>query len=121
MFDKLSENNEERNSLQIMAKNLNTVFMISTMDNEYIIKIIQGLVSEVKIGPFVMPSYEFKLTASKDEWNKFLKAIPIPGSHDLIALLRRKALKIDGNLHPLMSHLLYFKLLLASLRPTEES
>ena len=33
MFDKLSENNEERNSLQIMAKNLNTVFMISTMDN----------------------------------------------------------------------------------------
>ena len=56
-----------------------------------------------------------------NEWNKFLKAIPIPGSHDLIALLRRKVLKIDGNLHPLMSHLLYFKLLLASLRPTEES
>ena len=120
MFNKLTENSESRNSLKIMAKNLNTVFMISTMDHEYIIKIVQGLVAEVKIGPFVMPNYEFKLTASKDEWNKFLKVIPIPGSHDLIALLRRKVLQIDGNLHQLMSHLLYFKLLLASLRPSEK-
>ena len=72
-------------------------------------------------GPFVMPSYIFKLTASKNEWLKFLQSTPQPGSHDIIAMLRRKVLKFEGDLHPLMSHLLYFKLLLASLRPTESN
>ena len=66
-----------------------------------------------------MPSYIFKLTASKEEWLKFLHKTPEPGSHDIIAMLRRKVLKFEGNLHPLMSHLLYFKLLLASLRSME--
>mgnify|MGYP003341988709 FL=1 len=66
-----------------------------------------------------MPSYVFKLTAPKKEWIKFLQHIPEPGSHDIIAMLRRKVLKFEGDLHPLMSHLLYFKLLLASLRPAE--
>ena len=32
---------------------------------------------------------------------------------------KNKVLKFEGDLHPLMSHLLYFKLLLASLRPVE--
>ena len=66
-----------------------------------------------------MPSYVFKLTAPKNEWIKFLRHIPEPGAHDIIAMLRRKVLKFEGDLHPLMSHLLYFKLLLASLRPAE--
>ena len=68
-----------------------------------------------------MPSYIFKLTASKNEWLKFLQSTPEPGSHDIIAMLRRKVLKFEGDLHPLMSHLLYFKLLLASLRPAESN
>tara|TARA_B100000524_G_C23565683_1_gene339973 strand:- start:528 stop:824 length:297 start_codon:yes stop_codon:yes gene_type:complete len=95
--------------------------MISTIDNEYLVNIERGIVTNVEEGPFVMPSYIFKLTASKDEWFKFLQHTPQPGSHDIIAMLRRKVLKFEGDLHPLMSHLLYFKLLLASLRPTESN
>ena len=79
----------------------------------------KGVVKNVEEGPFVMPSYVFKLTAPKNEWIKFLQHTPQPGSHDIIAMLRRKVLKFEGDLHPLMSHLLYFKLLLASLRPAE--
>jgi hypothetical protein len=93
--------------------------MISTIEDEYLVNIEKGIVTNVQKGPFVMPSYIFKLTASKNEWLKFLHATPLPGSHDIIAMLRRKVLKFEGNLHPLMSHLLYFKLLLASLRPLE--
>tara|TARA_B100001250_G_scaffold50093_1_gene39167 strand:+ start:492 stop:788 length:297 start_codon:yes stop_codon:yes gene_type:complete len=93
--------------------------MISTIENEYLVIIEKGIVTNVEEGPFVMPSYIFKLTTSKDEWFKFLQDTPQPGSHDIIAMLRRKVLKFEGDLHPLMSHLLYFKLLLASLRPTE--
>ena len=64
-------------------------------------------------------AYVFKLKAPENEWLKFLQHTPQPGSHDIIAMLRRKVLKFEGDLHPLMSHLLYFKLLLASLRPAE--
>ncbi len=119
MFKSLIEKNEKRSQLSIMAQYLNTSFMISTIENEYLVNIEKGVVKNVEEGPFVMPSYVFKLTAPKNEWIKFLQHIPEPGSHDIIAMLRRKVLKFEGDLHPLMSHLLYFKLLLASLRPAE--
>ena len=119
MFKSLIDDNEKRSQLSIMAQYLNTSFMISTIENEYLVNIEKGVVKNVEEGPFVMPSYVFKLTAPKNEWIKFLQHIPEPGSHDIIALLRRKVLKFEGDLHPLMSHLLYFKLLLASLRPAE--
>ena len=119
MFKSLIDDNDKRNQLSIMAQYLNTSFMISTIENEYLVNIEKGVVKNVEEGPFVMPSYVFKLTAPKNEWIKFLQHIPEPGSHDIIAMLRRKVLKFEGDLHPLMSHLLYFKLLLASLRPAE--
>jgi len=119
MFQSLIENNKSRTQIQIMAQYLSTSFIISTIEDEYLVNIEKGIVTNVQKGPFVMPSYIFKLTASKNEWLKFLHATPLPGSHDIIAMLRRKVLKFEGNLHPLMSHLLYFKLLLASLRPLE--
>ena len=119
MFQSLIENNKARTQIQIMAQYLSTSFIISTIEDEYLVNIEKGIVTKVQKGPFVMPSYIFKLTASKNEWLKFLQATPLPGSHDIIAMLRRKVLKFEGNLHPLMSHLLYFKLLLASLRPLE--
>ena len=121
MFKSLIEKNERRSELSIMAQYLNTCFMISTVDDEYLVKIEKGIVTNVKEGPFVMPSYTFKLTASKEEWFKFLQTTPQPGSHDIIAMLRRKVLKFEGDLLPLMSHLLYFKFLLASLRPKENN
>ena len=119
MFKSLIDDNEKRSQLSIMAQYLNTSFMISTIENEYLVNIEKGVVKNVEEGPFVMPSYVFKLSAPKNEWIKFLQHIPEPGSHDIIAMLRRKVLKFEGDLHPLMSHLLYFKLLLASLRPAE--
>ena len=119
MFEKLAEKNNTRHSLASMAQYLNTCFIISTIENEYLVNIEKGVVKNVEEGPFVMPSYVFKLTAPKNEWIKFLQHTPQPGSHDIIAMLRRKVLKFEGDLHPLMSHLLYFKLLLASLRPAE--
>ncbi len=119
MFKSLIDNNEKRSQLSMMAQYLNTCFMISTIENEYLVNIEKGVVKNVEEGPFVMPSYVFKLTAPKNEWLKFLQQTPQPGSHDIIAMLRRKVLKFEGDLHPLMSHLLYFKLLLASLRPAE--
>ena len=79
MFKSLIDNNEKRSQLSMMAQYLNTCFMISTIENEYLVNIEKGVVKNVEEGPFVMPSYVFKLTAPKNEWLKFLKQTPQPG------------------------------------------
>ena len=45
-----------------------------------------------------------------------LAAEPPPGDHDILAFVKRREMRLVGDLHPLMSHLLYFKALLAHLR-----
>jgi hypothetical protein len=54
--------------------------------------------------------------ADEEAWIEFMRPVPKPGYHDLMALLRRERLQVHGNLQPFMTHLLYFKLLLACLR-----
>jgi hypothetical protein len=64
----------------------------------------------------VMPSSAFALRAPLEEWQKFWSARPPPGSNDLLALMRRRVLKIEGNLQVFMANLRYFKEALAKLR-----
>ena len=45
MFKSLIEKNERRSQLSIMAQYLNTCFMISTVDDEYLISIEKGNVT----------------------------------------------------------------------------
>jgi hypothetical protein len=63
-----------------------------------------------------MPSSAFALRASEEEWMKFWSHRPPPGSNDLLALIKRRALRADGNLQIFMAHLRYFKEALAKLR-----
>jgi len=48
MFKSLTEKNERRNQLSIMAQYLNTNFMINTVENEYLINIEKGVVTSVQ-------------------------------------------------------------------------
>jgi hypothetical protein len=69
-----------------------------------------GITDAAKV---VMPTWRFALRAPASEWEAFWEVLPKPGSHDLFALLRRKQMRVEGDLHPFMSNLLYFKTLLA--------
>ena len=60
-------------------------------------------------GPFVTPSAVFAISGEAAVWRRLLAANPQPGDHDLLAFVKRGELRLTGNLHPLMSHLLYFK------------
>ena len=83
----------------------------------WLISIFEGRIVSVTRGPFVMPSSAFALRAAEAEWAKFFLAKPPPGSNDLMALIRRKVLKAEGDLRLFMAHLRYFKEALAKLRP----
>ena len=75
-----------------------------------------GRITGIKPGPFITPNYSFALRASRDAWEKLWSPKPIPGFTDIFALVKKKLLRIEGDLHPFMTHLLYFKGVLAAAR-----
>jgi pimeloyl-ACP methyl ester carboxylesterase len=97
---------------------LTTTFLLEVGQNAWLIAIFEGRIVSVTSGPFVMPSSSFALRAEEAEWEKFCSSRPPPGSHDLMALIKRRALKAEGNLQILMANLRYFKEALAKLRPS---
>lgn len=98
---------------------VDTSFMVEVGDVAWLIAIRSGRVVSVRRGPFTMASWTFALRAAREEWERYWQPVPEPGSHDLFALVKRRALRIEGDLHPFMANLLYFKAVLASLRPQE--
>jgi len=96
---------------------LSTTFLLEVGATAWLISIFEGRIVSVTPGPFVMPSSAFALRAPEDEWEKFWSPRPPPGSNDLMALIKRRVLKAEGNLHIFMANLRYFKEALAKLRP----
>src|SRR5258705_4558441 len=98
------------------GRHLSTTFLMEIGEQGYLIKIIEGRIVSVTQGPFVTPNYSFALRAPRDEWDLFWTKLPPPGHHDIFALFKRGKLVIEGDLHPLMANLLYFKDVLAAPR-----
>jgi len=97
---------------------LTTTFLLECGQSAWLISIFEGRIVSVMPGPFVMPSSSFALRASEEEWQKFWSKHPPPGSNDLMALIKRRVLKAEGDLHVFMANLRYFKEALAKLRQT---
>ena len=95
---------------------LTTTFLLESGQSAWLISIFEGRIVSVTPGPFVMPSPSFALRAPEEEWRKFWSKRPPPGSNDLMALIKRRVLKAEGNLGVFMANLRYFKEALAKLR-----
>ncbi|HLZ02691.1 MAG TPA: hypothetical protein VKR55_11140 [Bradyrhizobium sp.] len=117
MLEALKERVNADAGLVRRGRYLTTTFLIQSGDTSWLISIFEGKIVSVTRGPFVMPSSSFALRASEGEWQKFFLAKPPPGSNDLMALVRRKTLRAEGDLQVFMAHLRYFKEALAKLRP----
>ncbi|OZI71575.1 hypothetical protein [Bordetella genomosp. 12] len=98
------------------GRHLNTVFLLECGATPYLISIVAGRIHEVRRGPFVMPRWQFALRAAAADWAQFWTPLPPPGFHDLMALVKFRRLRVEGDLYPLMSNLLYFKDVLACPR-----
>jgi hypothetical protein len=96
---------------------LTTTFLLEVGATSWLIAIYEGRILSVTRGPFVMPSSSFALRAPEAEWEKFWSKRPPPGSNDLMALIKRRVLRAEGDLKIFMAHLRYFKEALAKLRP----
>ena len=95
-----------------------TTFLLGIGDADYLVRIHRGRVEAVDKGPFVQARWTFALRASQEAWDTFWRPLPPPGGHDLIAMIKTKALRLDGDQYPFMANLRYFKDLLALPRAT---
>jgi hypothetical protein len=117
MIEALKERVNEDAALVRRGRYLTTTFLLEVGPTPWLISIFEGRIVSVTRGPFVMPSSSFALRAAEAEWQKFWSSRPPPGSNDLMALIRRRVLKAEGDLQIFMAHLRYFKEALAKLRP----
>lgn len=92
---------------------LDVAFLIEVGDAPCLVHIHRGRIEAVERGPHVMPRWTFALRAPRQAWAKFWQPVPPPGFHDLIAMIKVGALRLEGDQHPFMANLRYFKDLLA--------
>jgi hypothetical protein len=92
---------------------LDVTLLIEIGPVPYLVRIHRGRVESIDKGPLVMPRWTFALRASEQAWSTFWTAVPPPGFHDLIAMIKMRALRVEGDQLPFMANLRYFKELLA--------
>ena len=91
---------------------LTTECLVGSFASPLHLTITAGRVAAVA-APGLLRSWRFAVRATPDAWLEFWQPLPRPGWHDLFALTKRGAATIEGDLHPLMANLQYFKDLLA--------
>ena len=116
MIEALKARVNEDQALVRRGRYLTTTFLLEVGQTQWLISIFEGRIAAVTRGPFVMPSSSFALRAPEAEWRKFWSQPPPPGSNDLMALIKRRVLKAEGDLQIFMANLRYFKEVLAKLR-----
>ena len=116
MIEALAERVNGNAFLVRKGRFVSTTLLVEVGETTWLISIDSGRIASVTRGPFVMPSWNFALRASADSWDKFWSEDPQPGFHDLFALIKRRLLTAEGDLHPFMANLFYFKGVFASVR-----
>ena len=95
---------------------VDTIFMIAIDDAYPLLRVQEGRITKVTLGPFITPNYSFCLRASRDVWEKFWQPLPPLGFTDVFALVKQKLMRVEGDVHPFMANLLYFKEVIAAPR-----
>ncbi len=91
-------------------------FVVGVGETDWLIEIANGRVAAATPGPHLMESWDFSIRASEADWQAFWRKHPRPGYHDVFAMTKSGAARIEGDLQPLMANLRYVKEVLAAPR-----
>ena len=95
---------------------LDVEFVIEIDAERYYVTVAAGRIVAVVPGPALMRPWRFAIAASADAWRRFWQPMPEPGYHDIFAMAKSGAARIEGDLQPLMANLRYIKEVLATPR-----
>jgi hypothetical protein len=96
-------------ALILRGRTLNCECLLGPMDHPFHASIRAGRIIDLTPAPVLMRSWRFAYRASPAAWAEYWKPVPRPGWHDLFALTKRQEAVLEGDLHPFMAHLQYFK------------
>jgi hypothetical protein len=99
---------------------VDTTFMVAIDEAYTLIRVQEGRIVKVTPGPFITPDYSFALRASRSVWEKFWQPLPPLGFTDVFALVKQKLMRVEGDIHPFMTNLLYFKDVIAAPRQIKQ-
>jgi len=116
MIDSIEKHVNADARLIARGRFIDTTFLLAIDDADYLIRIEHGRVAGITPGPFITPNYSFALRASRSVWEKFWQPLPPLGFTDIFALVKQKLMRVEGDLHPFMANLLYFKDVIAAPR-----
>ncbi len=91
---------------------LDARFQVGIGSVPFDVTVAGGRVVAVERGPLMMRPWRFAIWGTPEAWRRLWQPVPDPGWHDLFALAKRGAVRIEGDLHPLMAHLQFVKDLL---------
>ena len=112
-LDGLAERANGNEPLVRRGRFLDVTFLLEAGAASYLVRIHRGRIEAMDKGPLVQPRWTFALRASEEAWREFWTPVPRPGAHDLIAMIKTGALRLEGDQYPFMANLRYFKELLA--------
>ena len=91
-------------------------FLWGIGSTDYIIRLKQGRVGEVRARRLPTETGVFSVRAPREVWLEHWQAQPKPEHHDLFSMLSAGRASLDGETTPLMQNLIYFKGILAAPR-----
>jgi hypothetical protein len=119
MIDRIADLVNSDARLVHRGRFVDTTFMIAVDEAYTLLRVQTGRITDVRHGPFITPDYSFCLRSSRSVWEKFWQPLPPRGYTDIFALVKQKLMRVEGDLHPFMANLLYFKDVIAA--PRQES
>ncbi|MEM7408597.1 MAG: hypothetical protein AAF458_25150 [Pseudomonadota bacterium] len=95
---------------------VNLTFLFGIDDTDYLVRIAEGRVVDVKRRVLATDSGVFCIRARSEVWREHWQPVPRRDYHDIWSMLPRDLAQVDGDLLPLIQNLQYFKDVIASPR-----
>ena len=87
--------------------------LLGPIDRPFHVSIRAGRILDFTPAPVLMRPWRFAYRATPEAWSQYWQPMPRPGWHDLLSLTKRGEAVLEGDLHPFMANLQYFKDVLA--------
>lgn len=116
MIEKLQELVNADAALVRRGRWLSADMMLEIGDARHLVKIREGLITEVSPLPLLAIPFDFAVIGTKEAWQEFWKPVPKPRHHDIMALIREGKMRIEGDLEKMMAHFLTLKMMLEKPR-----
>jgi hypothetical protein len=112
-FEQLPALLERDAALITRGRLLDVDCLLGSTEQAWHVSIRAGRITDMVPAPVLMRSSIFSYRATPAAWTAFWQPMPKAGWHDLLSLTKRCEAVLEGDIKPFMTHLQYFKDLLA--------